>query len=555
MLHWQPWAAIFAVSALGSLLATAVIWRRCGRSPAAASLLAVTLGATWWSGTRAVGMNFADLGVQTVFSSLIYPGVGAVVAGIYCHARSLSDRRWRWRWRRHGWLLVEPVLASAAGLTDVWHGLFRSGYRFVGDPPVLHSGPGPLFQVHTAYSYALLGVAFVVLLRNAFRVTRAHRARFLWPIVAGLVPTAGNVVSVWVLPDMPIDLTSVLFLVTALLCAWALHNSALPDVLPVALSQVVETIGDAVLVVDRAQRIVEINPAAEDLLRRLVPTAPERLVGASLRGLADPLGESPDTTARTERTVEVEALGLHLNLRTAPLTDSGGACIGWVLVARDVTENLRQQAELERQRAEAVAANEALREQLDLVERLRVELAEQAVRDPLTGLFNRRRMVEVLQREVPATLAAGRPVSLLMMDVDRFKQVNDTHGHATGDAVLIGMARALAQGVGERELLARFGGEEFVAVLPGSCLGDALERAEALRVRCARVEAAGAGGAAVRTTMSIGVATLDAGVHTADAVQSLLLAADGALYAAKAGGRDRVVSAGVQSAPIAHSRA
>ena len=546
MLVWQSWILLFAASAVASLLAAGVVWQRCGRSPAAVALVVLVLGAAWWSGVRAVTMALADLDVQAAASALIYPGVCTVVLGLYCHARAMADRRWTWHWRRHWWLLVEPVLAVVVGATNPWHGLWRHGFRFEGDPPLLASASGPLFLLHSLYSYVLLGTAFFVLLRGAVRASRSHRARFLWPVVGGLFPTAGNVVTVWIAPDLTVDLTSVLFLVTAATCTWALRHSALPDVLPVALHQVVATIGDAVVVVDRTQRLVEVNPAAEDLLRRLVPGAPERLVGVGLREFGDPLGERPSTSAREGRTVAVERLGLHLDLRTAPLSDDRGTCIGWVVVARDVTESLRQREELERQRAEAVAAGEALRDQLDLVERLRAELAEQAVRDPLTGLPNRRRMAGFLGAELPAALAAGLPVSVLMVDVDRFKGVNDTHGHATGDAVLVEMARVLAEGVGPGELAARFGGEEFAVVLLGTGMEEALVRAEGWRRRCAAVEVEGPGGARVRTTVSIGAAGLRAGASVPDAANKLLVAADGALYAAKAGGRDRVVSSGVQ---------
>ncbi|GAB7191479.1 histidine kinase N-terminal 7TM domain-containing protein [Kineococcus sp. NUM-3379] len=555
VLQWQPLSLLFVAASVTSLLAARVMWRRRHETPALATLLVTMLGLAQWSGVTALGMSVVGLTAQSVLLDAIYPGVCAAVAGIFCHARAMADRRWTWRWRREGLLLVEPVLVVLATVTNPWHHLFRGGYHLVGDTGALRSVPGPLFWAHTYYSYALLAVAAFVLLRSAVRSPRVHRRRFLWPVLGGLAPAVGNVVSVWLLPHgRSVDFTSICFLVTAGTFWWALQRSALPDVLPVAHGHVVETIDDAVLVVDRRYRIVQLNPAADALLRRTVPSAPPQLVGVELPGLTGALRLRFDENARAQRTFPVPAADLELDLRTTPLTDARGACIGWVLVARDVTEVRRrqqelerQQAELERQRAEAVAANEALREQLELVERLRVELAEQAVRDPLTGLFNRRRMVEVLEREVPATLAAGRPVSLLMMDVDRFKQVNDTHGHATGDAVLVAVARALAQGVGERELLARAGGEEFVVVLPGVGRAEALARAEALRVRCGQVEVTGAGGRAVRTTMSIGVAGLPGGMLPPDAAGRLLATADAALYAAKTAGRDRVVDGGVPS--------
>ncbi|GAB7191481.1 histidine kinase N-terminal 7TM domain-containing protein [Kineococcus sp. NUM-3379] len=554
MLLWQPWALLFAVSALASLFAGRIMWRRRRDTGAAAALLVVLLGTAEWSAAKAVGLSLGSVAGQFHLSQVAFPGICAVVLGFLCLARAMCDRRWRWRWRREGLLLVPPALLTAGLLTNHRHELFARGLRLAGEPPVLTYEQGPLFWIHTCYSYVLLGAAVVLLLHGARRVSRGHRRRYLWPVVAGVVPTTGNVVGLWLLPGaLPVDLTPVLFLVTAGACWWALEHSALPDVVPIALHQVVAAIGDAVVVVDRRERVLEANPAAVALLLR-APVPPiaahpggqggRPLLGVPLQELTGALGIPLDETSPRQRTVTAPSGGTVLDVHTSPLTDDRGTCIGWAIVARDVTESLRQQQEV-------LAANEALREQLELVERLRAELAEQALRDPLTGLFNRRRMVEVLEREVPATLAAGRPVSLLMMDVDRFKQVNDTHGHATGDAVLVGMAAALAGGVRPREVLARFGGEEFVAVLPGVGEAEALARAEDWRARCAAVRVPG-GGAAVGTTISIGLATASGSAPVG--AEALLACADAALYEAKRGGRDRVVHVPAGTARVAARR-
>ena len=132
----------------------------------------------------------------------------------------------------------------------------------------------------------------------------------------------------------------------------------------------------------------------------------------------------------------------------------------------------------------------------------------------------------------------------MLVDLDHFKQVNDRHGHLVGDAVLLRTAETLRAGLRPDSLLARFGGEEFVLVMPGVGLQEALARAEVWRARCAQVEVEAAGGARVRTTISMGAAGLVPGARVPD-TNGLLLAADGALYAAKAGGRNRVVSSGV----------
>jgi len=172
------------------------------------------------------------------------------------------------------------------------------------------------------------------------------------------------------------------------------------------------------------------------------------------------------------------------------------------------------------------------------VRRLR-DLHEAAVHDHLTGLYNRRFFEERLLAEVAYAVRHRAPLSLLMFDVDRFKQLNDTHGHVTGDFALKAVASALQRGVRTEDFVARFGGEEIVVVARGSGLEGALALGERLR---GRVEALALApeGLTLKLTVSAGIATLSGSVTNA---RQLLLAADGALFEAKERGRNRVVAA------------
>ena len=171
------------------------------------------------------------------------------------------------------------------------------------------------------------------------------------------------------------------------------------------------------------------------------------------------------------------------------------------------------------------------------VESLQEKLIEQTIRDPLTGLFNRRHLEPTLAREVARCRREGRPLSVMLLDVDHFKRINDGHGHAVGDEVLRQMAAVLSRSVREEDLACRYGGEEFVLVLPSMAAGHALERAEALRRALGELLIPLEGGGRLRLTVSIGVATYPEAGTTPD---HLLRAADEALYAAKHAGRDVV---------------
>ncbi len=204
-----------------------------------------------------------------------------------------------------------------------------------------------------------------------------------------------------------------------------------------------------------------------------------------------------------------DAADLFVEVNALPRFDAAGELIEVVVTFIDVTER------------------EARHRHTEL---LNSQLAEIAITDDLTQLSNRRGIIETARSALAWARRHSQPLSVLMIDLDHFKQVNDRFGHAGGDAMLLAMAIRITESLRSQDSVGRFGGEEFLAVLPGADAAAAREIAERIR---AQIECAGG---EAHVTASVGVVTLDAG----ESLDSAILRADKAMYRAKAAGRNLV---------------
>ncbi|MHB9075673.1 MAG: sensor domain-containing diguanylate cyclase [Desulfobaccales bacterium] len=169
--------------------------------------------------------------------------------------------------------------------------------------------------------------------------------------------------------------------------------------------------------------------------------------------------------------------------------------------------------------------------------KLRETLQNQAIRDPLTGLYNRRYLEETMDRELHRARRLKTPLGVVMMDLDHFKDFNDAFGHAAGDALLSSLAHVITGGIRTEDIACRYGGEEFLLVLPGASPETTRERAENVRQAVKALQVQYQGRFLKSTTISLGIAIFPDQGHTAEEV---IAAADAALYRAKQAGRDRV---------------
>ena len=198
-------------------------------------------------------------------------------------------------------------------------------------------------------------------------------------------------------------------------------------------------------------------------------------------------------------------------------------------LAQDVTERVRAQAALQE-------VNVKLRQRLDDIHELQAQLRDQVMRDSLTGMYNRRYLDDALPREISRAMREGTTLSLIMVDIDHFKRVNDTYGHPAGDEVLRRLAEILRVDARRSDVGCRYGGEEFVLLLPKMNVEAARVRAERWRQMFAEMEMT-VDSATLKCTLSVGIAVFPEHGNSAD---ELLRNGDRALYLAKTRGRNRV---------------
>jgi diguanylate cyclase (GGDEF)-like protein len=226
-----------------------------------------------------------------------------------------------------------------------------------------------------------------------------------------------------------------------------------------------------------------------------------------------------------------------------------GETIGMLHLAFDCARGQQAGACFAQSRSEQRRLGLVCAEQISLAianVKLRDQLRDQSIRDALTGMFNRRYLLETCRREFSRAARTGQSVSVLSIDVDNFKKFNDNHGHDAGDTVLRAVGDVMKSSFRDEDVPCRFGGEEFVVLLPGATAAVAAKKAEELRSKVESLVVRYVDGNLPRVTISVGVAAFP---HSGDNPQAVLKAADEALYRAKDSGRNCVQISTLEDAP------
>ncbi|MCO6059736.1 diguanylate cyclase [Pseudomonas sp. MOB-449] len=502
--------------------------------PGRESFLVLHAGIFWWLVAAALELAAQGPQCKVFWASMAWPGIVGVptfwAVFLWQYVNSIREPL-----SLRGFMLLSigPLVASGMALSNPWHQLFYGpGSLPMDDTPgaAIRYDHGPLFDAVAVYVYVFMIFCLAVVTRAALASQGLHRRHYLAFVLVTCVPWGANLSYVafgWTLFGFDPTPFSFAFTLVAFTCL--ILGVRLFDLLPVARHLLLEELPDPVLVVDPRRRVIDANPAALALAGQPgawqgMPLARWPIYGVELEAmLAAGEQEMLLIPASSSRYFEVRSRNIER------VTRGGTFILGQMLYLRDITERHCSELKL----AEALATSE---ERLRTITRLHEQLQEQALRDPLTGLYNRRHLGELFARELARSQRERTPIALALIDLDHFKQLNDRHGHLVGDDVLRAVAIHLTGNLRGSDAVFRIGGEEFLLLLPGATAEEAC-----LRLNGLCQELAGQPLPTREGTLSV---TLSAGLGVWPAqgqtLEELMQVADAALYEAKRNGRNQV---------------
>ena len=297
-------------------------------------------------------------------------------------------------------------------------------------------------------------------------------------------------------------------------------------------------VSDVIYSFDLELKIINISPSVEKILG----FTPDEMIGKTFPelnalapeyldlALSDTLKVfSGETIRAAYEFIAKDGTRIYGEIFGSPLLSKDGQIIGVVSIARDITERKQAEEELKK-------THEELQAYVTEIEKLQAELREQALRDPLTGLYNRRYLAEMLENELARVKREKKPMSVIVTDIDHFKNINDNYGHQVGDEFLKKIADLISSHTRSSDIACRYGGEEFLLVMPGTSVKSATKRAEELRLECTQIQVPYEN-KKLSVTLSFGVASYPAHGQRAE---EIVIKADKALYKSKRSGRNRV---------------
>ena len=528
-----PYAiAQFATAGVSTVVAI-VCWKR--RSVRGGWLLFLLFAAiSEWTLCNGFEAAATSQEKKIFWSQLAYVGAQTSPVLLMLFSLSYTGRTQRFRPITIALLFAIPVLVIILAATNQSHGLVWISFT-PGSPGtnslVYHHGPA--FWLGAAYIFTMVIFATTFIIISAVRTQKIYRFQNIILVLASIVPWAGTIIYLFNLGPSGLDTVSISFLFTGVLLMIGISRGKIMNYIPIAHELLFENIKNGIIVFDEDLRIVDLNPAAEELISKKF----DQIAGKSLYDypkISTNFMEyiKKDESSRIEITSPFNDQ-VWFSVNIAPLNHKEKNFLGWVLFFEDITVRKETERKLHQ-------LNRKLERQLKEIRELEDQLRELANHDSLTGVYNRGYLEETLSREIARAGRKKYSLSVIMLDIDNFKIINDTYGHKTGDEVIVALGKMLQRVTREADCVSRFGGDEFVLLMPEMSKENAFHRAEVWREECKSLKLRKLK-KVIQFTISVGIAAFPVNGSTNE---TLLAEADQALYHAKHSGRDCTCLAG-----------
>ena len=536
-LRENPYAAILYLTAVMSGCVALTAWTRREIAPATRPFTWLMVAIALYAATAALGASTFSLQSRIFWATCEYAASNSVIALYLTFTLNFTGRvRWM-RFRRRLLIWTLPSINVLLVATNHWHHLIWTSFIPHSDKAhiIFQHGAGFYWIATNFYIYVITGSLLVA--RNTIQASNLYRQQSFVVLASAVPPLVGGSIYVFRLLPPYINLLPMSFLLTGCIYFNSLFRDRLFDLVPIARDIIIEEMSEGIIVIDEANRIVDINRAAK---QHVVPTA-SRQTSAIGQSIEIFLGHWPELAQHCQSLddracmiVSAPQLESYLEIRATYLHSHHQHARVKVIILRDITQEQRDRLEIQR-------ANAELTRQLEANQTLRDQLEEQATKDGLTQLFNRRYLETFLPAEFDKARRSQQPLSVLLLDIDYFKQINDTYGHLAGDFALRSFAQIIQQRIRKTDVACRYGGEEFVVALPNTSIEEACKKADDIR-RAFKTTLLAFEGNSFNATISIGVGAVPdpSGIYTLTHPDHLLQQVDKALYQAKRNGRDRI---------------
>ena len=496
------------VSTAVNILVTVVSWKRRKTRYGLYFALGMT-GVTFWTLMSAFDYAVTSLNWKIIFATL--EGWGYMSAHPFYAMFAMSFAGYDWilekKWVKAFFIFV-PVTNILWVTTNSLHGLVWREYIQKADNVVVFVH-GPAYWWIYILSNLLTLIIIISLAITSIKGSAFSRKQGRLLLASILVAEGTNIAYNLSFGMEGVDWTSVAFSATGALFLWALYGQKFLDIVPIAREKLIDSLKDGMIVLDTQGRIVDMNSSAA----QMIGNSSDKLLGREIESLLHFPPSILDQPLEKEIRFELEVGSTnqrYFDVLISPLLDGKVIVIGRLIIFRDSTEHKYIQDELRRL----------------------------ARTDPLTKLYNRRYFFEVAEKEFAKSVRHQRNLSVILLDIDFFKKINDTYGHVIGDQALTQIGSILRQTARETDVAARYGGEEFILLLPETNSNAAKITAERMRKLMEGFPIEN-NEDIIRITASFGVAGNDnTSVKTID---DLISKADQALYEAKRTGRNRVI--------------